>query len=164
MACNSAAEATKNSTSSTINEDALVTRLASEMFADPQTQAERDQNRIINYAIDHLLDIRATNSGLYYRIIEAGEGPPASWGDYVTVNYTGKFLDGRIFDQARDYKFYVGNMIKGWNEGLQMLKKGGEALFLIPSRLAYGSEGAGSVIPPDEVLMFEIELIKIEKR
>ncbi len=152
-----------------VDEDALILRLSPDLVADPQDQAGTDRNLIINYAIDHLLDVQATPSGLYYRILSAGEGEPIEWGDRLRVHYRGFFLDGREFDSSygRDQplEFYVGNMIDGWNEGLQLLRPGGKILLLIPSELAYGREGLQDskgkyLVPPDKVLAFEIEVLE----
>ena len=152
-----------------VDEDALILRLSPDLVADPQSQAGTDRNLIINYAIDELLEVQATPSGLYYRILEVGEGAPLEWGDRLRVHYRGYFLDGREFDSSysRDepLEFYIGNMIAGWNEGLQLLRPGGKALLLIPSELAYGSEGLQDskgkyLVPPDKVLAFEIEVLE----
>jgi len=88
------------------------------------------------------------------------------------VNYTGKLLDGTIFDSNKDPKFGhvqpfsftlgAGMVIKGWDEGMQLLKLGGRATFYIPSSLAYGPQGSGS-IPPNAVLVFDVEVTGIDK-
>ena len=148
----------------TAEEDAIVSRLAVDLIADPQTQQEKDKNTIINYAIDNMIDAQPHPSGLYYQILEEGEGKKAKWGDYVTANYRGRLINGKTFDTNKDYQFYIGNMIKGWNEGLELLAEGGKAIFLIPSHLAYGEEGLGKLIPPNSVLIFDIELLKITEK
>lgn len=155
-------------------EDEIIMRLSGELIASPQNQAERDHNRIVNYAIDSLLDVRATRSGLFYRIKVAGKGQPVAWGDKVRVHYRGYFLDsGKVFDssyrRSEPIEFYVGNMIDGWNEGLQLLRPGARALLLVPSHLAYGEEGVKNsrgeyVVPPDEVLAFELEVLEVVER
>ena len=151
------------------DEDALIFRLSSDLIAEPKNQAEKDQNAIVNYAIDKLLDVKATRTGLYYQILAEGSGKQIAWGDWISVHYRGYFLNGREFDSSykkkKPLEFYVGNMIDGWNEGLQLLKKGGKALFIVPSTLAYGEEGLklpnGKVIvPPDSVLVFELEVLE----
>lgn len=151
------------------NEDELLLRLSSEIVLDPQTQAQRDQNEIINYAIDHSLDVQSTRSGLYYQIIESGAGDTLRWGDRVRVHYRGYFLDGQEFDSSykRDepIEFYIGNMIDGWNEALEMMQPGAKALLLVPAHLAYGEEGLKDgngkiLVPPNEVLVFEMEVLE----
>ena len=145
-------------------EDELVSRLAVALIADPINQLEKDKNTIINYAIDNLIDVKSTPSGLCYKISNSGTGAKAKWGDYVTANYRGRLTNGKTFDSATAYQFYVGNMIKGWNEGLTLLAKGGKALFLIPSHLAYAENGLGNLIPPNSVLVFDIELLEISTK
>lgn len=153
-----------------VDEDELIMRLSGDLVATPGTQAEKDRNTIVNYALDSLLDVRATDSGLYYLIRRRGEGDPIGWGDRVKVHYKGYFLEsGRVFDssyrRAEPIEFYVGNMIDGWNEGLQLLRPGAKALFLVPSHLAYGEEGVQNsegayVVPPNKVLAFELEVLE----
>lgn len=153
----------------TVDEDALIMRLSSDLVGDPQTQAEIDNNLIINYAIDHLLDVQRTRSGLYYQILEKGEGQIIKWADQVVVHYKGYFLNGQVFDSSykkdKPITFYVGNMIPGWNEGLQLLQKKSKALFLVPSELAYGPQGfqnrnGQDIVPPNTVLVFELEVLQ----
>lgn len=145
-------------------EDDLVSRLALELNPNPASQFEKDKNQIIDYAIEKLLDVKVTKSGLHYVLLKEGEGANAEWGDYVTASYKGSLTNGKVFDSNDGYSFYIGNMIKGWNEGLQFLKKGGKAIYLIPSYLGYGEEGFGKLIPPNSVLIFEVELTKIKKK
>ena len=89
-------------------------------------------------------------------------------GDMVSVHYKGMLLDGTIFDssyqrdQPIEFSIGVGQVIPGWDEGISLLNEGSSAKFVIPSDLAYGSQGAGGVIPPDSTLIFEVELLKIE--
>lgn len=150
------------------NEDEVLLRLSSDLYLDPQTQDERDQNAIVNYAIDNSLDVQSTPSGLYYQIIEAGTGDTLQWGDRVRVHYRGYFLNGKEFDSSykrdKPIEFYIGNMIHGWNEALEMMQPGAKALLLVPSRLGYGEKGLkdgnGSVlVPPNEPLIFEMEVL-----
>ncbi|HHH49907.1 MAG TPA: hypothetical protein ENK52_02890 [Saprospiraceae bacterium] len=162
--CNNPVTSEKSTPRPKVNEDDLVARLAVELIASPHTQKEKDQNIIINYAIDKLLDVQATDSGLYYQILKEGQGEKAKWGDYVRVNYKGTLTNGKPFDAAKKYQFYVGNMIAGWNEGLALMNKGSKAIFLIPSHLAYGEKGLGKIIPPNAVLIFELELLDVAHR
>lgn len=108
-----------------------------------------------------------TPSGLFYKITKSSNGKKASKGDRVSVHYEGKLLNGAIFDSSFkrhepiDFKLGIGQVIAGWDEGIQLLKVGEEATFIIPADLAYGSQGTGGVIPPNAALIFKVELIKI---
>ncbi len=153
----------------TINEDELVLRLSADLIPTQQTIDQQEQNEIINYAIDQLLDVQSTASGLYYQIIRPGAGDSIRWADRLAVHYRGFFLDGTEFDSSykrtQAIEFYVGNMIPGWNEGLQLLKPGGKVLLLIPSRLGYGEKGLADgkgkmLVPPNSILAFELEVVK----
>jgi FKBP-type peptidyl-prolyl cis-trans isomerase FklB len=106
-------------------------------------------------------------SGLQYKILQEGTGASPKATDTVKCQYKGTTIDGKEFDSS--YKrgqpatFAVNRVIKGWTEGLQLMKEGGKWQFFIPSELAYGERGAGQNIGPNEVLIFEIELLAIEK-
>ncbi len=107
-----------------------------------------------------------TASGLKYRILRKSEGAKPVRSNEVTVNYRGWLDDGTEFDSS--YKrgettsFPLGNVIPGWTEGLQLIGKGGMIELWIPSKLGYGSRGAGGLIPPDATLHFLVELIEIK--
>ncbi len=109
-----------------------------------------------------------TDSGLRYQIIQKGSGAKASQGKNISVHYKGQLADGRVFDssyerkQPIDFTVGVGQVIKGWDEGLQLLQVGDKARLVIPSHLAYGSQGAGGVIPPDATLIFDVELMDVK--
>jgi len=109
-----------------------------------------------------------TDSGLEYIELEAGTGTQAEAGKTVSVHYTGKFQDGRIFDSSVSrgepiaFKLGVGQVIKGWDEGIALMKVGGKAQLIIPSNLAYGERGAGGVIPPNATLVFDVELVDVK--
>ena len=109
-----------------------------------------------------------TNSGLDYIEIEEGTGAQAVAGKTVSVHYTGKFQDGRIFDSSVSrgepisFKLGAGQVIKGWDEGIAMMRVGGKAQLIIPSDLAYGERGAGGVIPPNATLVFDVELVAVK--
>lgn len=108
-----------------------------------------------------------TPSGLRYKILQKGDGQQATKGAGVSVHYKGQLLDGTVFDssykrkQPIDFNVGVGQVIKGWDEGIQLLKVGDKARMVIPSDLAYGSAGAGGVIPPDATLIFDVELVSV---
>jgi FKBP-type peptidyl-prolyl cis-trans isomerase FklB len=109
--------------------------------------------------------VKVTASGLQYRVIKEGEGTAPGAESQVKVNYKGTLVDGTEFDSS--YKrgepatFQVGRVIPGWVEGLQLMKPGSTYEFVIPSGLAYGERGAGPVIGPDAVLVFEVELLEV---
>lgn len=107
-----------------------------------------------------------TNSGLRYKILQKGNGAQAQKGKTVSVHYKGMLLDGSTFDSSYsrkepiEFTLGIGQVIAGWDEGIQLLKVGDKARFVIPSDLAYGSRGAGGVIPPNATLIFDVELMK----
>lgn len=109
-----------------------------------------------------------TSSGLRYKIINNGKGQKATKGATVSVHYKGQLLDGTVFDssyqrnQPIDFMLGVGQVISGWDEGIQLLHVGDKARLVIPSELAYGSRGAGGVIPPDAPLIFDVELVNVK--
>lgn len=109
-----------------------------------------------------------TNSGLRYKILQNGEGKKATKGSKVSVHYKGQLLDGTVFDssykrkQPIDFQIGVGQVISGWDEGIQLLKVGDKARLVIPSHLAYGESGAGGVIPPNATLIFDVELMDVK--
>ena len=108
-----------------------------------------------------------TTSGLKYKILVSTKNKKAVNGNNVKVHYTGKLMDGNIFDSSLrrnlpfEFKIGEGRVIRGWEEALQILRVGEKASFIIPSNLAYGPRGAGGVIPPNATLIFEIELLEI---
>jgi len=109
-----------------------------------------------------------TKSGLRYQIIQKGSGKKAEKGNQVSVHYKGQLADGTVFDssykrnQPLDFQVGVGQVISGWDEGIQLLHVGDKARFVIPSDLGYGSRGAGGAIPPDAVLVFDVELVDVK--
>ncbi len=111
--------------------------------------------------------VKVTKDGIQYEIIKKGNGEKPKATDTVTVNYTGKLINGTEFDSSikrgRPATFPVNGVIKGWTEILQMMPVGSKWHVVIPSDLAYGERGAGSVIGPNETLIFDIELISIKK-
>ena len=106
-----------------------------------------------------------TASGLQYVVEKEGTGKSPKATDEVTVHYTGRLLDGKVFDSSvsrgEPATFPLNRVIPGWTEGLQLMKEGGKTIFFIPSDLAYGAHGAGADIPPHSTLIFEVELIKV---
>ena len=130
---------------------------------DPMTQAEIDQNLIIDYAVENNLNVKFTSSGLYFQIFKDGVGEHLKLGEDVKVLYKGYFLSGSIFESNLEKKealdVNIGKMIEGWNEALQLMKKGSKALIIVPSHLAYGSIGVPGKVEPNSVLIFELEVM-----
>ena len=110
--------------------------------------------------------VKTTASGLAYKVLTEGTGPNPNATDQVTVHYTGKLIDGKVFDSSvkrgQPATFPLNRVIPGWSEGVQLMKKGGKSTLYLPSNLAYGERGAGGVIPPNATLVFEIELLEIK--
>jgi len=105
-------------------------------------------------------------SGLQYKVLSEGKGKSPKESSTVTVNYVGRLLDGTEFDSSfkrgEPATFPCGGVIRGWTEGLQLMKEGSKYEFYIPPSLAYGENGAGGVIPPNATLIFEVELLAIQ--
>ena len=107
-----------------------------------------------------------TASGLQYIVLAEGDGPSPTATDRVTVHYEGKSLDGKVFDssyEGGESEFVLNAVISGWTEGLQLMKVGSKYRFFIPSDLAYGAGGIGQDIGPNATLIFEVELISIQR-
>lgn len=102
-----------------------------------------------------------TASGLQYQVLQEGSGPSPTAVDTVLVNYSGAFVNGQMFDDGQSISFPLSGVIPGWTEGLQLMKEGARYRFFVPPALAYGEAGAGSVIPPNAALVFEVELLKV---
>ncbi|MGI9545867.1 MAG: peptidylprolyl isomerase [Flavobacteriaceae bacterium] len=109
-----------------------------------------------------------TESGLRYKILTKGSGKKAEKSQTVSVHYEGSLTNGQVFDssfqrnQPIDFQLGIGQVIPGWDEGIELLRVGDKARFVIPSHLAYGSAGAGGVIPPDATLIFDVELMDVQ--
>jgi len=105
--------------------------------------------------------VTATDSGLQYKTIKEGNGPSPTASDTVTVNYKGTLIDGKEFDSGEGISFPLNGVIKGWTEGLQLMKSGGSTRFFIPSDLAYGPSGPPN-IGPNSTLIFDVDLLSIK--
>jgi len=131
-----------------------------------------DDKIIQDYLKANKIKATKTASGLYYAIKQPGKGEKPAAGKEVFVNYTGMTVNGKKFDSNVDsafhhvqpFSFPLGQhrVIAGWDEGIALLNKGAKATLFIPSKLAYGHQGAGGSIPPDAVLIFDVELADIK--
>lgn len=113
-------------------------------------------------------NVQVTDSGLQYIVEKEGTGTSPDENDQVKVNYEGKLLNGKVFDSSyqrgEPATFVVNQVIPGWTEALQKMKVGGKWKIFIPSDLAYGERGAGNVIEPNSVLVFDVELLDVTKK
>lgn len=111
------------------------------------------------------VEVKTTPSGLQYEVLKEGDGAQPTAQDQVEVHYTGKLIDGTVFDSSVDRgmpaTFGVTQVIPGWVEALQLMKAGSKWRLFIPSNLAYGPQGAGNVIGPNQTLIFDVELLKV---
>ncbi len=131
-----------------------------------------DEKLLADYFTKKGIKAQKTASGLYYSISRQGTGPTPKTGQMLSVNYTGRLLNGVPFDSNTDSSFKhpepfkvpigKGNVIKGWDEGLMLLNKGTKAVLYIPSTLAYGSQDRSPQIPANSILIFEVELLDIQ--
>lgn len=139
-----------------------------EAKAKAEKEAEILRIKIEKEAADKLFgSALVTSSGLRYIIEKEGTGISPTATDNVTVHYTGMFMDGKVFDSSvqrgQPATFGLNQVIKGWTEGVQLMKEGAKYKFLIPPAIAYGEQGYPGAIPPNSTLIFEIELIKVNK-
>ena len=125
-------------------------------------QAEKDEQIIQNYIAAHNLNATPTGTGLYYVVDVQGTGAGCNSVSDVTVAYTGYTTDGAVFDQSAPagITFNLQQVIQGWTEGIPKFTEGGSGKLLIPSALGYGTQGSSS-IPPNTVLIFDVELIDV---
>jgi len=112
--------------------------------------------------------MNTTPSGLEYQDLKKGSGEPATRGDIVTVHYTGWLKDGKVFDsslggESFSFKLGVGEVIAGWDEGITLMMVGGKRKLWIPPELGYGRRGSLPEIPPNAELIFEVELVALQK-
>ncbi len=140
------------------------TLMATEQGTDPSPASAADLSSPTSTMPE---DLTTLDSGLQYEEMTVGEGASPQTGERVSVHYTGTLLDGTQFDSSRDrnrpfdFKIGVGQVIKGWDEGVSSMKVGGRRKLVIPPNLAYGDRGAGGVIPPNATLIFDVELLRV---
>ncbi len=127
-------------------------------------QSEIDDQTITNYLKSNMLTATKDPTGLYYIMTLAGTGISPTSSSTVEVKYKGSLIDGTVFDQTaadKTFTYALSGLITGWQIGIPLMKKGGKATFFIPSALGYGAYNMG-VIPPNSVLIFDIELIDVK--
>ncbi len=139
------------------------------VFEGARAQREAEEKQKQKELLDKVAaGYEETASGLRYQILQKGDGKQATKGAMVSVHYKGQLLDGTVFDssykrkQPIDFAVGIGQVIAGWDEGIQLLQVGDKARFVIPSNLAYGERGAGGVIPPNATLIFDVELVGVK--
>lgn len=121
-----------------------------------------DEEIILKYISDNNLDAEKGEEGLYYVIDAPGTGDACVSTSTVKTNYKGYFTNGDVFDEGTVDQFYLMNAIRGWQLGIPEYKEGGSGILLIPSAIGYGPSGSSSgSIPPNAVIIFDIELIKV---
>jgi FKBP-type peptidyl-prolyl cis-trans isomerase FklB len=142
----------------------LITRCAPWFYDDPIDTAQLQHKELVNLIIDEGWDLHVTEGGIFYHILQKGNGLSVIWGDRVVVHYTGYDLQLQPFHSTRKsntpFEFYIGNVISGWNEALPLIHEGGRLLLLIPSYKAYGAQGLGDLVAPNQHLIFDVELLQ----
>ncbi|MFI8380302.1 FKBP-type peptidyl-prolyl cis-trans isomerase [Leeuwenhoekiella sp. NPDC079379] len=122
----------------------------------------RNEAEITTYLETNELTATRTNTGLRYITKTEGTGASPTVSSRVVVEYKGYFLDGRTFDQSNPTaEFSAGGLIPGFTEGLLLMKEGGESTFLLPALIGYGTSGAGSSIPGNTVILFDVKLLEV---
>ena len=124
---------------------------------------------LISFSCSNNGSVKKMENGLLIEDLVIGDGSEAKDYNKVVVNYTGKLEDGSVFDSSLNpgrspftFTLGAGSVIKGWDQGLKDMKVGGKRKLTIPPELAYGSNGAGSAVPPNATLIFEVELLEVE--
>jgi FKBP-type peptidyl-prolyl cis-trans isomerase FkpA len=147
----------------------MVKKIQEKQMAEREAQAKKNKDDGEKFLADNGKKdgVKTTASGLEYEVMTEGTGEKPTEKDKVTVNYKGTLLDGTVFDSSYERNqpasFPLSNVIKGWTEGLQLMTPGSKYKFYVPSALGYGERGAPPKIGPNAVLVFEVELISVEK-
>ena len=150
--------------------EAIEAKLVSASKAKAEAIAKSAQDEGDKYRADFAKgkDVKTTKSGLLYKIENAGKGEAIKATDTVKVHYTGKLPNGKVFDSSvergQPVEFQLNQVIPGWTEGLQLVKKGGKIQLVIPPSLGYGKQGAGASIPPNLTLIFDVEVLDVNPK
>ena len=132
-----------------------------------EAEAEKEKGRKFLAENKKRKEVKETASGLQYEVLVLGKGEKPTATDQVKVHYTGKTIDGQVFDSSvtrgEPITFPLNQVIPGWTEGVQLMPVGSKFMFYIPSDLGYGDRGQGGAIKPGSVLIFEVELLEIPK-
>lgn len=151
-------------------EETEVNRIVTEYFQEMQKKSQQEkQDAQKKFFEQNVLkeEVQEEPSGLQYEILKEGEGQSPKAESTVKVHYHGTFLDGRVFDSSvqrqKPVTFPVNGVIEGWKQALQKMRPGSKWKLYVPSELAYGERGAGNAIPPHTPLIFEVELLNVEK-
>ena len=150
--------------------EAIEAKLVSASKAKAEAIAKSAQEGGDKYRADFAKgkDVKTTKSGLLYKIENAGKGEAIKATDTVKVHYTGKLPNGKVFDSSvergQPVEFQLNQVIPGWTEGLQLVKKGGKIQLVIPPALGYGKQGAGASIPPNSTLIFDVEVLDVNPK
>lgn len=150
--------------------EAIEAKLVSASKAKAEAIAKSAQDEGDKYRADFAKgkDVKTTKSGLLYKIENAGKGEAIKATDTVKVHYTGKLPNGKVFDSSvergQPVEFQLNQVIPGWTEGLQLVKKGGKIQLVIPPSLGYGKQGAGASIPPNSTLIFDVEVLDVNPK
>ena len=150
--------------------EAIEAKLVSASKAKAEAIAKSAQDEGDKYRADFAKgkDVKTTKSGLLYKIENAGKGEAIKATDTVKVHYIGKLPNGKVFDSSMErgqpVEFQLNQVIPGWTEGLQLVKKGGKIQLVIPPALGYGKQGAGASIPPNSTLIFDVEVLDVNPK
>ena len=150
--------------------EAIEAKLVSASKAKAEAIAKSAQEEGDKYRADFAKgkDVKTTKSGLLYKIENAGKGEAIKATDTVKVHYTGKLPNGKVFDSSvergQPVEFQLNQVIPGWTEGLQLVKKSGKIQLVIPPALGYGKQGAGASIPPNSTLIFDVEVLDVNPK
>lgn len=146
----------------------MTSERVAKMKADHPEETAQAAEALSQYLQKNNIVAEPTESGLFYVVSQEGNGEKPQVGQNVQMHYTGKLLDGTVFDSSVErgqtfaFPLGVGRVIPGWDEGVQLMSKGEKGVFYIPYYLAYGDTGAGEMIPPYSNLVFEVELVDFE--
>ena len=146
----------------------MVAKNIAKMKADFPEESAKAEQELADYLANNGITVEPTASGLYYVMTQEGNGEKPTAGQMVKVHYTGKLLDGTVFDSSVErgepisIPIGVGQMIPGWDEGIQLMSEGEKGVLYIPYYLGYGNRQAGDKIIPFSNLIFEVELVDIE--